>query len=196
MLIILLAGPLIVASLPVENRFQKQLVFFSNKIAKAPILTWLCGVAIMWFWHIPSIFNSMFMMNGSASGLMFLHFLSLIIAGMLFSWPIINPYKSSRLKPLASVIYLSTACVFLFVAWIDHYIFSHWHLYSLSQYYRPFWISSFNKKQMEYFCISWSTNGWFDHVGARMFYLPLCINGFVDQMVWWERRSADDWRIN
>ncbi|HZI68455.1 MAG: cytochrome c oxidase assembly protein [Ginsengibacter sp.] len=111
-LIILLAGPLIVASLPVENRFQKQLVFFSYKIAKAPILTWLCGVAIMWFWHIPSIFNGMFMMNGSASGLMFLHFLSLIIAGMLFSWPIINPYKSSRLKPLASVIYLSTACVF------------------------------------------------------------------------------------
>ncbi|HEU5053504.1 MAG TPA: cytochrome c oxidase assembly protein [Hanamia sp.] len=112
MLIVLLAGPLIVASLPAENRFQKQLIFFSNKIARAPIIAWLCGVANMWFWHIPSIFNRLFMMNGSASALMFLHFLILLLAGMLFSWPIINPYKKSRLKPLAAVIYLSTACVF------------------------------------------------------------------------------------
>lgn len=112
MLIILLAGPLIVASLPAENRFQKHLIFFLNKIAKAPIIAWLCGVAIMWFWHIPSIFNQMQMTNGATSALMFLNFLSLLFAGMLFSWPIINPYKSSRLKPLAAVIYLSTACVF------------------------------------------------------------------------------------
>lgn len=116
-LIILIAGPLIVTSIPKENRFHKQLLFFSKKIAKTPILAWLCGVVMMWFWHIPSIFNSLFTMNHSSgihfmSGLMYFHFLSLLTAGMIFSWLIINPYDSYRLKPLTGVLYLSTACVF------------------------------------------------------------------------------------
>jgi cytochrome c oxidase assembly factor CtaG len=116
-LIILIAGPLIVASIPKENRFQKQLLFFSKKISKTPVVAWLCGVAVMWFWHIPAIFNRLFMMNRNPgvhfmSGLMYLHFLSLLIAGMIFSWPVINPYKNCRLRALAGVLYLSTACVF------------------------------------------------------------------------------------
>ncbi len=116
-LMILIAGPLIVASLPKENRFQKQLVFFSKKIMKTPITGWLCGVSIMWFWHIPSIFNRLFEMNQVAgihlmSSWMYLQFTSMLVAGIIFSWPIINPYKPYRLAPLAGVLYLSTACVF------------------------------------------------------------------------------------
>jgi cytochrome c oxidase assembly factor CtaG len=116
-LILLIAGPLIVASIPKETRFQKQLLFFSKKISKTPIVPWLCGVVMMWFWHIPSIFNRLFQMNQIGgfhfmSGLMYLHFISLLIAGMIFSWPIINPYKTYKLGALAAVLYLSTACVF------------------------------------------------------------------------------------
>jgi cytochrome c oxidase assembly factor CtaG len=116
-LMILIAGPFIVASLPKENRFQKQLVFFSKKILKTPIIAWLCGVAIMWFWHIPSIFNRLFEMNQVAgihlmSSLMYLQYISMLVAGIIFSWPIINPYKPYRLGPLGGVLYLSTACVF------------------------------------------------------------------------------------
>lgn len=118
-LILLIAGPLIVASIPKENRFQKSLQLFSEKIKKAPILAWLSGVAIMWFWHIPTVFNSLFSMNQMSGpgvhfmgGLMYLHFASLLFAGMIFSWPVINPYRRQRLGALAGVLYLSTACVF------------------------------------------------------------------------------------
>ena len=116
-LMILIAGPFIVASLPKENRFQNQLVFFSKKIMKTPIIAWLCGLAIMWFWNIPSIFNRLFEMNQVAgihlmSSLMYLQFISMLVAGIIFSWPIVNPYKPYRLGALAGVLYLSTACVF------------------------------------------------------------------------------------
>ena len=117
-LIILIAGPLIVASIPAENRFQNALKRFSEKIRKVPILAWLAGVVLMWFWHIPVIFNQLFEsghMNSGMhfmSGLMYIHFASMLFAGMLFSWPVLTPYRSCRLRPLSGVLYLSTACVF------------------------------------------------------------------------------------
>lgn len=116
-LLLLIAGPLMAASVPGENRFKNQLVFFSKKINKVPVVGWLCGVAIMWFWHIPSIFNHLFVMHNFGgirfmSGLMYLHIVTSIIAGIIFSWPIIGPYKKYRLGAVGGVLYLSTACVF------------------------------------------------------------------------------------
>jgi cytochrome c oxidase assembly factor CtaG len=74
----------------------------------------------MWFWHIPAIFNSMFEFpaptNGSSgfhyqSLLQDLQIISLIVAGILFCWPIAGPVKSKRMAPLKAVLYLSTACI-------------------------------------------------------------------------------------
>ena len=70
----------------------------------------------MWIWHVPYIFHQMVSMNGmqasaSMNMLMNLHMLSLLIAGMLFCWPVITPYKEYRIAPLTSVLYLSSACV-------------------------------------------------------------------------------------
>lgn len=108
-LIILIAAPLIIAGIPKENKIKKALLFFSDKI-RNPLICWFTGVGIMWFWHIPYIFNQSFSMKGMA--LMPLHTFSLLLAGMLFCWPVINPYPQYRLAPLKSVLYLSTACVF------------------------------------------------------------------------------------
>ncbi len=118
-LILLIAGPLIVASIPAENRFQKSLALFSRKLEQMPFVAWISGVAMMWLWHVPAIFNQLFTMKGTTlsgihfmSGLMYVHFISLLLAGMLFSWPVLSPYHSYRLRPLIAVLYLSTACVF------------------------------------------------------------------------------------
>ena len=108
-LIILIAAPLIVAGIPKENKMQKVFLFFSHKIGN-PIICWITGVGIMWFWHIPYVFNHSFSMSGMS--LMPLHTFSLLAAGMLFCWPVINPYTQYQLPPLKSVLYLSTACVF------------------------------------------------------------------------------------
>ena len=114
-LIILIAAPLMVAAIPAENKFKKTLLAFS-KIRK-PFICWFVGVGIMWLWHFPYIFNHLFAMpamsnSNSTSPLMFLEVVSLLIAGMIFSWPVINPYKEYRIPGIAAVLYLSTACVF------------------------------------------------------------------------------------
>lgn len=108
-LIILIAAPLMVAGIPKENKIKNALLSFSDKRG-IPIICWFTGVSIMWLWHIPYIFNQLFSMHGML--LMHIHTFSLLIAGMLFCWPVINPYPQYRMEPLKSVLYLSTACVF------------------------------------------------------------------------------------
>lgn len=118
-LLLLIAAPLMIAGIPEENRFKKGLIKLSEILSKKPFVSWLAGVSIMWFWHIPYIFNQLFVMHdmshGSAhsmSAFMYIHMLSLLMAGIIFSWPIINPYPQYRLASLAGVLYLSSACVF------------------------------------------------------------------------------------
>lgn len=118
-LVLLIVAPLIVAGIPPENRFKNHLVKFSQMLCKKPFLSWIIGVGIMWVWHIPAVFNQLFIMNGMQAGaahsmstLMYLHMLSLLLAGFIFSWPVINPYQQQRIGSLAAVLYLSSACVF------------------------------------------------------------------------------------
>ena len=92
---------------------------FSEKLSKFPFASWFAGISIMWLWHIPYIFNQLFAMPDMPHGLahtmshlMYIHILSLLLAGIIFSWPIINPYPQYRVASLAGVLYLSSACVF------------------------------------------------------------------------------------
>ncbi|MEO7120141.1 MAG: cytochrome c oxidase assembly protein [Ginsengibacter sp.] len=117
-LLLLIAAPLLVASIPAENKFKKFFLFISKRIYKAPLISWLTGVVIMWVWHVPVIFNKMVSMHGmqtsslSMTFFMNMHLISLLIAGSLFCWPVINPYKEYRIGSLTSILYLSSACVF------------------------------------------------------------------------------------
>ncbi len=118
-LVLLIAAPLIVAGIPQENRFKNFLIKFSEVFFRRPFAAWITGVSIMWIWHVPYIFNHLFMMDGMSAGaahsmgaLMYIHMLSLLVAGFIFSWPVINPYRQQRIGSLTAVLYLSTACVF------------------------------------------------------------------------------------
>jgi putative membrane protein len=118
-LLLLLAAPLMAAGIPAENRFKKRLKALSKILSEKPFVSWLIGVSIMWLWHIPYIFNQLFVMHNMSQGsadsmgvLMYFHMLSLLVAGFIFSWPIINPYAQYRIASLIGVLYLSTACVF------------------------------------------------------------------------------------
>lgn len=133
-LIILIAAPLIVAGIPQENKFKKTLVAFSK--IRIPVICWFSGVGIMWLWHIPYIFNSLFSMRGMANShsmnvLMFIEMFSLLIGGIVFCWPIINPYKEHRISAITGVLYLSMACVFctilgLMITFAPLGIYSHY----------------------------------------------------------------------
>ncbi len=118
-LVLLIAAPLIVAGIPQENRFKNFFIKFSEILCRMPFTAWITGVSIMWVWHVPYIFNQLFMMHGMSAGaahsmnaLMYVHMLSLLIAGFIFSWPVINPYRQQSIGSLTAVLYLSTACVF------------------------------------------------------------------------------------
>jgi cytochrome c oxidase assembly factor CtaG len=77
-----------------------------------PWLAWFAGVGIMWFWHIPTIFDATFTaMENQYSVVPLLHAGSMLLAGMLFSWPIFGPFKSYHIRPLAGIVYLFTACI-------------------------------------------------------------------------------------
>ena len=70
-------------------------------------MAWITGIGTMYFWHIPVIFKAA-MENQTIH---VLRFLSLLIAGFIFIWPVYAPLKWKRLSPLQSALYLFTACV-------------------------------------------------------------------------------------
>ncbi len=116
-IILLVAAPLMVAGIEADNKFKNSFMKISGLLNTYPIISWLTGVGIMWFWHIPYIYNHiminvMMENNFNSEIIMLTHHSSLLIAGFIFSWPILNPYKSLRLKALSGVLYLSIACVF------------------------------------------------------------------------------------
>ena len=120
-ILLLIAAPLLVLGIPENNR-NNFLSRLSGKISKIPWLAWMTGVCIMWFWHIPIIFNHLFLthdqrgeMNGGLNSVYILndiHLISLIIAGIIFSLPVAGPNPRRRLLPLNAVLYLSAACIF------------------------------------------------------------------------------------
>ena len=68
---------------------------------------WFLGVGGMWLWHAPALCNA-------AVTNVWVHrlqYVSLLLMGLAFWWPIIGPWTRQRLSPLAGMIYLFSACV-------------------------------------------------------------------------------------
>ncbi|MEO6850031.1 MAG: cytochrome c oxidase assembly protein [Mucilaginibacter sp.] len=106
-ILLLLCGPLLVLSIPSKPTFRmlNPILILSAFFARHSWVSWLTGVGIMWLWHIPAIFSSSHEHN------MLLHSGSLLLAGMVFSWPLFGPIKSDHIHALSGIIYLFTACI-------------------------------------------------------------------------------------
>lgn len=112
--LLLLCAPLLVLGLPPQiiYRRRRYLYKISVFIYHRPWLCWLAGICVMWFWHIPVIFDAAFPeMHSAFSGTAFLHTFSLVWAGILFFWPLIGPFPAQRISPPLGVVYLFTACI-------------------------------------------------------------------------------------
>ena len=119
MIILLIVPPLLLAGIPARV-FQG---FFRGQLnwRLSPLLAWLLGVGIMWFWHAPGVFNATVSQSGIAvcgigtttltASLHDLQNASLLVAGLLFIWPIFSPLPEQRLPALSGMAYLFTACV-------------------------------------------------------------------------------------
>ena len=114
-ILLLIAGPLLVLSLSKQEVNNRFIISVSKLMYKKPVIGWLTGVGIMWLWHIPFVFNycmSAAHTSQTLAGLLHaIESISLIVAGMFFSWSIISPVKQYRLAALNGVLYLFTACI-------------------------------------------------------------------------------------
>ena len=108
--LLLIAGPLLVMSIG-PNPSAPGLKRISGFLHKRSWLAWLAAVGIMWCWHIPFIFDASFAGMSGFTVLPLLHAGSMLLAGILFSWPLVGPFSETHIHPLSGIIYLSTACI-------------------------------------------------------------------------------------
>jgi cytochrome c oxidase assembly factor CtaG len=106
-MLLLLVGPLLVMALPhlLPPGWQRA----AHALSARPWLGWAAGIGVMWFWHLPGVFNAMMAHGSGAAWMHGAETLSLLVAGVMFSYPLIG--ASRRMHPLSGVLYLGTACV-------------------------------------------------------------------------------------
>ncbi len=90
-----------------ERIFSKPKVHRKTRFLFYPVTAWIIGVGSMWIWHAPLLF--MAMMHSHAVHI--IEMLSLLTAGLIFSWPVFSPPGLRRLDPLQSSLFLFTACI-------------------------------------------------------------------------------------
>jgi len=109
-ILLLIAGPLLVISLPAAGS-HPVLQYISAFLGKRSWLAWMAGVGVMWCWHIPAVFEASIAPMQHFAAVPLLHTGSMLVAGALFSWPLVGPSPEQRIHPLSGVLYLFTACI-------------------------------------------------------------------------------------
>ena len=115
--LLLITAPFSVLAMRERPEAKGGLAFsLSRWLSAMPWLNWIIGIGILWAWQTPSIFNALMAWDGSGFHrhlhlLSFLHSGSLLLAGILFSWPLAGPYLSHRLSAPESLLYLTSAWV-------------------------------------------------------------------------------------
>jgi len=110
-IILLLIAPLLlllgIPSSLVEKFLLRPGAAAVESVLRRPVVAWLAGVGAMWVWHIPALYEA----SLQDESLHVIQGISLLVAGVIFWWPIFSPLGQSRLDPLVSVLYLFSACV-------------------------------------------------------------------------------------
>lgn len=113
-MLLLVCGPLLVLSIPtvLPERLQHGVNRLSAFLYRRSWLGWMAGVGLMWCWHIPAVFDAAAaQMHAPYSILPLLHTAGMVLAGMLFCWPLAGPVPRYHIHPLQGVLYLFTACI-------------------------------------------------------------------------------------
>jgi putative membrane protein len=116
-ILLLVTAPFSVLAMRERPEAKGGLAFrLSRRLTAMPWLNWIVGLGILWVWQVPGVVNAL--MTWDSPGfhrhlhlLSFLHSGSLLLAGILFSWPLAGPYLAHRLSAPESLLYLVTAWV-------------------------------------------------------------------------------------
>lgn len=116
-ILLLISAPLSVLAMRERPEAKGGLAFhISRRLSAMPWINWLIGVGVLWLWQIPGILDTLLAWDGPGHHrhlhlVSFLHSGSLLLAGILFCWPLAGPYLAHRLSPPESLLYLTSAWV-------------------------------------------------------------------------------------
>jgi putative membrane protein len=79
----------------------------SSNAGRWAIIGWLCGLGVMWFWHVPSLCSA----STSNAWLGAFRDATFLLAGLAFWWAIYAPAERHRLAAPGAVVYLFSACL-------------------------------------------------------------------------------------
>lgn len=100
------APPLLLLALPAaaaERALRRPGLARAERALRRPAVAWLAGVGALWFWHIPAIYVA-------SRGAPLVQDASVLLAGLLFWWPVFAPAPASRMHALPTTLYLAAAC--------------------------------------------------------------------------------------
>jgi cytochrome c oxidase assembly factor CtaG len=110
LLIMLGAAPMLVAGLPaslIERAQQDKFLDRAMNVLGNPVLDWIFMALVLWGWHAPVLYNAAL----NNEGIHILEHLMMLVAGVMFFWPILNPLPERRIKPLSVVPYAFTGAI-------------------------------------------------------------------------------------
>ena len=80
---------------------------WAERILGNPVIAWFLGTAILWLWHLPSLYNATL----ENEGIHIFEHLTFLVTGTIFWWPVFAPLPECRMSPVYSVIYLSMGAI-------------------------------------------------------------------------------------
>jgi cytochrome c oxidase assembly factor CtaG len=80
----------------------------AEKMLRQPPVAWLCGIAALWIWHWPRLFDATL----NNEGLHAFQHLCFMVTGTIFWYPVVTPVPGHRMTAFPAVSYLFTACTF------------------------------------------------------------------------------------
>jgi putative membrane protein len=93
-------APLLLMSLPArvaERALCHPRIAGVVRVLRRPAVAWTAGIGTLWIWHIPWLYQ----MGISDQAIRTLQHLSVLIAGLIFYWPIFAPVTTSGGTPLS-----------------------------------------------------------------------------------------------
>jgi putative membrane protein len=120
-------GPVLLRTLP-QSLFRRAASDTLRKIAPPPVFCWLAGTAAVIVWHIPAVFQ----LGLHSPGWHQTQHATFFVAGLLFWWPVIQPWPSASREPRWSIplyLFLATLpcdALSAYLVFCDHVVYRHY----------------------------------------------------------------------
>jgi len=105
LLLVLVVPPLLLLGIPPllwDRLFANRLVTRVERMVGQPPLSWVVGVATVWLWHAPALYNATL----RSEGIHVVEHVSFLVSATIFWWPVVAPTRHA-LAPWRAVAYLA-----------------------------------------------------------------------------------------